>query len=142
VVASATVRPGKRVARFRHRYGGRVWYRRALFEPWFVTDAAALSERAAQGLLEAQPVHADTKIAGRAMCADDTREALEPLACPAIVLWGARDRQLPIEDGFEYARRLRAELRLVAGAGHLVIVENPKAVLDAVAAVADYARAS
>ena len=142
VVASATVRPGRRVARVRNRYAGRVWYRRALFEPWFVTDAAALGERAAHGLLEAQPVHADTKIAGRAMCADDMRESLRPLACPAVVLWGARDRQLPVADGFEYARRLRAELRLVAGAGHLVIVENPAAVLDAVADVASYARAS
>ena len=28
--------------------------------------------------------------------------------CPVLVLWGARDRQVPLEDGFEYARRLRA----------------------------------
>ena len=28
-------------------------------------------------------------------------------ACPALVLWGARDNQLPVDDAFEYARRLR-----------------------------------
>jgi pimeloyl-ACP methyl ester carboxylesterase len=48
-----------------------------------------------------------------------------------LVLWGARDIQLPLEDAFEYARRLRAKLRLVADCGHLVIVERPHAVLDA-----------
>jgi pimeloyl-ACP methyl ester carboxylesterase len=53
-----------------------------------------------------------------------------------IVLWGARDVQLPLEDAFEYARRLRARLRLVADCGHLVIVERPHAVLDALAELA------
>ena len=53
------------------------------------------------------------------------------LSCPVVVLWGARDAQLPLQDAFEYARRLRAKLRVVADCGHLVIVERPHAVLDA-----------
>jgi pimeloyl-ACP methyl ester carboxylesterase len=39
--------------------------------------------------------------------------------------------QLPLEAAFEYTRRLRAKLRIVADCGHLVIVERPHAVLDA-----------
>ena len=48
--------------------------------------------------------------------------------CPALVLWGARDRQVPIDDAFEYARRLRAPLRTIADCGHLLIGERPDAV--------------
>jgi pimeloyl-ACP methyl ester carboxylesterase len=131
VLASAIVRPGRKVAHFRHRWAERTWYRRALFRPWFVSDADVLSARATHGLLAAQSLHADTKIASRAMLADDPREQLTEISCPTLVLWGARDAQLPLGDAFEYARRLRAKLRLVADCGHLVIVERPAACLDA-----------
>ena len=131
VLAGATIRPGRTSARFRHRWAERVWYRRVLFRPWFVADADSLSARATHGLLAAQREHADMKIASRAMLSDDPREQLSEISCPTVVLWGARDRQLPLEDAFEYARRLRAKLRLVADCGHLVIVERPRAVLDA-----------
>ena len=67
------------------------------------------------------------------MIADDPRRDLHGISCPAVVVWGARDPQLPIEDAFEYARRLGARLRVVADCGHLVIVERPHAVLDALA---------
>lgn len=135
VLATATVRPGRAVAGLRHRFAERSWYRRAVFRPWFVSDAVALSGRATHGLLAAQRQHVDTKTAGRAMVADDPREELAELDCPVVVIWGARDMQLPLEDAFEYARRLRARLRLVADCGHLVIVERPHAVLDALAAL-------
>ncbi len=136
VIAAATIRPGRAVAGFRHRWAGRVWYRRVLFRPWFVSDPVALSARATHGLLSAQAHHTDTKGAGRAMIADDPRQDLAGVTCPVVILWGARDAQLPLEDAFEYARRLRAKLRLVADCGHLVIVERPHAVLDALAEVA------
>ena len=131
VVAAATIRPGRAAARFRHRWAERAWYRRVLFRPWFVSDPVALTPRATHGLLSAQPRHTNTRVAGRAMIADDPRRELDGIACSAIVLWGARDAQLPLGDAFEYARRLRARLRLVADCGHLVIVERPHAVLDA-----------
>jgi pimeloyl-ACP methyl ester carboxylesterase len=134
VVATTTIKPGRRVARFRHRWADRAWYRRALLRPWFVADADALSDRATHGLLEAHARHANTRIAGRAMVAGDPRRELD-LSCPVLVLWGARDPQLPLDDAFEYARRLRAPLRVVADCGHLVIVERPRAVLDALAAL-------
>jgi pimeloyl-ACP methyl ester carboxylesterase len=53
-----------------------------------------------------------------------------------VILWGARDPQLPLDDAFEYARRLGAKLRVVADCGHLVIVERPTACLDALAELA------
>lgn len=136
VLVSATLRPGRYVAPFRHRWAARPWYRIALFRPWFVSDALALGERATHGLLAAQAAHTDTMTAGRAMVADDPRLDLPPLDCPVLVLWGARDVQLPLEDAFEYARRLPARLRIVADCGHVVIVERPHAVLDALAELA------
>jgi pimeloyl-ACP methyl ester carboxylesterase len=33
---------------------------------------------------------------------------------------------IPLEDGFEYARRLPAPLRVVPAAGHLVVGEYPE----------------
>jgi pimeloyl-ACP methyl ester carboxylesterase len=131
VVAAAAIRPGRIVARFRHRWADRVWYRRAVFRPWFVSDPVPLSARATHGLLADQGRHTNTRIAGQAMVAGDPRRDLGGVTCPVVVLWGARDAQLPLEDAFEYARRLRAKLRLVADCGHLVIVERPHAVLDA-----------
>lgn len=133
VLASTTIRPGRFAAPFRHRYAERAWYRRTLFQRFFVADAAALSPRAVHGLLAAQTAHTDTRTAGWALLADDPRADLAEVACPALVLWGARDPQLPLDDAFEYARRLGAGLRLVADCGHLVIVERPGAVLDALA---------
>jgi pimeloyl-ACP methyl ester carboxylesterase len=132
VLASTTVRPGRAAARLRHRFAERAWYRRAVFRPWFVADADALSPRATHGLLSAQARHTNTRVAGRAMVAGDPRRELGEIACPVLVLWGARDAQLPLDDALEYTRRLRARLRIVADCGHLVIVERPHAVVDGI----------
>ena len=132
-LTTTTIRPGRFVAPLRHRYAGRDWYRRAVFRPWFVSDASSLSPSATHGLLHAQREHTDTKSAARAMIADDPRRDLDGISCPAVVVWGARDPQLPVDDAFQYARRLGARLRVVADCGHLVIVERPAAVLAALA---------
>lgn len=135
VAAATTVRPGRWVAPLRHRFAEREWYRVALFHQFFVADARALSPRAVHGLLGGIPAHTDTKTAGRAMVADDPRlDSLRP-KCPVVVVWGARDPQLPVDDAFDYARRLNAKLRVIADCGHLVLVERPRAVLDALAAL-------
>ena len=62
----------------------------------------------------------------------DPRVDLAGVTCPALVLHGARDAQVPVRDAFEYARRLRAPLRVIADCGHLLIGERPEAVVDAV----------
>ncbi|MBA2384561.1 MAG: alpha/beta fold hydrolase [Actinobacteria bacterium] len=135
VLANATIRPGRWVAPLRFRYADRAWYRRALFRPWFVSDADALSADATHGLLAGVREHVDLKVAGRAMIADDPRSELDAVRCPAVLVWGARDAQLPLDDAFEYARRLRAKLRIVSDCGHLVPVERPAACLDALEAL-------
>ena len=131
ILATGIVRPGRSVAPFRHRYAARAWYRRALFRPWFVSDALALSPRATVGFLDGATEHVDVRTAGRALIRDDPRRDLEQIACPVVIVWGARDPQLPLDDAFEYTRRLRAKLRVVADCGHLVIGEAPGACLDA-----------
>ena len=131
VLMTTTVRPGRWVAPLRFRYADRAWYRRAIFRPWFVSDADALSAGATHGLLAGVRRHTNVRIAGRAMVSDDPRSSLDAIRCPVVVLWGARDVQLPLDDAFEYARRLGARLRIVSDCGHLVPLERPTAWLDA-----------
>jgi pimeloyl-ACP methyl ester carboxylesterase len=131
IYATGFVRPGRWVAPLRFRYATRLWYRRALFRPWFVSDARSLSPRAAQGFLAAMNESVDVRAAGRALVSDDPRHELEHVTCPVVIVWGARDPQLPVDDAFEYTRRLRARLRVVGDCGHLVIGEAPRACLAA-----------
>jgi 3-oxoadipate enol-lactonase len=77
------------------------------------------------GLLHGSTLHTDALGAGRALNADDPRLDLGRVTAPALILFGAGDRQVPVEDGFEYARRLRAPLRVIADCGHLLISERP-----------------
>ena len=63
---------------------------------------------------------------------DDPRTELDRVTCPCLCLWGASDNWVRVEDGIEYARRLRAPLRTIAGCGHLLIGERPDACLAAI----------
>jgi pimeloyl-ACP methyl ester carboxylesterase len=54
------------------------------------------------------------------------------VTCPCVCLWGANDTWVPLAEGMEYARRLRAPLRAIADCGHLLIGERPDAVVSAV----------
>lgn len=132
---TGVIRPGRLVSPLRHRYADRDWYRTLVFGPYFVSDPLALSPRAVHGFLAGLDEHGDIRTAGWAMGKDDPRADLEGIECPVLVLWGARDVQLRIDDAFEYTRRLRARLRVVADCGHLVIGERPDACLDALAAL-------
>ena len=54
---------------------------------------------------------------------------LGDLGCPALVVWGAGDRYIPVEFGRLYAQRLaRAELLELPDAGHWPWVERPELV--------------
>ncbi|MFL5929293.1 MAG: alpha/beta fold hydrolase, partial [Gaiellaceae bacterium] len=88
-----------------------------------VSNPLLLTERAVHGFLRGSTMHTDALDAGLALAADDPRQDLDRIRCPVLVLWGARDRQVPLADGFEYARRLRAPLRVIADCGHLLIGE-------------------
>src|SRR6185295_6615644 len=106
--------------------------RRFVFGFVSVADPGSLTNEAVEGFLAAQLLHTDVDSAWQALRADDPRQELEAVRCPVLVLWGAEDVQLPLDDAFEYARRLRAPLRVIPGCGHLLIGERPDACADAI----------
>jgi pimeloyl-ACP methyl ester carboxylesterase len=121
------VQPGRLAGRRAGHIARSRRLRRLIFSPLEVSNADLLSERSVHGLLRGPTMHTDALGAGRALVADDPRLDLDRVRCPVLVLWGARDRQVPLEDGFEYARRLRAPVRVIADCGHLLISERPDA---------------
>lgn len=101
------------------------------FGGWGVADPVGLDPAAAEAFLEGPPQNRDTLTAGRALVAADPRLELGLVRCPCLCLWGTSDNWVPLQDGMEYARRLRAPLRAIADCGHLLIGERPDAVCAA-----------
>jgi 3-oxoadipate enol-lactonase len=132
---TALVQPGRRLAPHRRRIARSARLRTAVFGGWGAADPAALSPAAADALLVDVPLHTDVADASSALVRDDVRPLLGEVRCPALVLWGDRDTQVPLEDAFAYARALGAELRVIADCGHLLVVERPAECLDAIAAL-------
>ncbi len=137
LAVSSLVQPGRVLARFRSAIARSSRLRALVWGGWATPDGTTISPAASLGLLEGPSLHTDTASAAAALVQDDPRVELERVRAPSLVVWGARDPQVPIDDAFEYARRLRAPLRVVAGAGHLVIVERPEACLDAITQFSD-----
>jgi pimeloyl-ACP methyl ester carboxylesterase len=126
------VQPGRLVAPFRRRMSRSRLGRRIVFGWWGVADPAGLAPERAEDFLSGPAEHTDTASAGRALLASDLRPDLARVRCPCLCLWGANDNWVPLADGMEYARRLRAPLRAIAGCGHLLIGERPDACLAAI----------
>jgi pimeloyl-ACP methyl ester carboxylesterase len=120
-----TVRPGRLAARYRGWVTRSRLLRRLVFSTVAVADPVALTDEVVEGFLAGQLLHTDVRSAWHALRADDPRQELEAVRCPVLVLWGAEDGQLPLDDAFEYTRRLRAPLRVIPGCGHLLIGERP-----------------
>ena len=133
---TALVQPGRRLAPHRARIVSSARLRTAVFGGWGASDPAALAPAAADALLVDVPLHTDVAGASSALVRDDVRPLLGQVRCPALVLWGDRDTQVPIEDAFVYARALDAELRVLADCGHLLVVERPTECVDAIEALA------
>src|SRR5262245_43873909 len=125
-------RPGNLIAPHRHAWAHSRRGRRAAFGWWGVADPDGLEPELAEGFLVGPAYHVDTRQAGRALLASDPRTELDRVTCPCLCLWGASDNWVRLEDGMEYARRLRAPLRAIAGCGHLLIGERPDACLAAI----------
>jgi pimeloyl-ACP methyl ester carboxylesterase len=126
------IKPGRIVTRFRDQVARMAVLRQLTFGYWLVADPEALAPDAVEGFLAPQALHSDTWTASRSLAVDDSRMELEAVRCPVLVLWGAADRLVPVEDGVEYARRLRAPLRTIPDCGHLLIGERPDACLEAI----------
>jgi pimeloyl-ACP methyl ester carboxylesterase len=127
-----SVRPGRLAARGRGLISRSPLLRRLVFGFVSVADPPGMTEQAVEGFLAAQLLHTDVDSAWQALRADDPRQELEAVRCPVLVLWGAEDVQLPLDDAFEYTRRLHARLRVIAGCGHLLIGERPDACARAI----------
>lgn len=125
-------KPGRLIAPHRRAWAGSRLGRRAAFGWWGVADPDALEPDLAEAFLVGPANHTDTRQAGRALLASDPRTELDRVACPCLCLWGASDNWVRLDDGMEYARRLRARLRTIAGCGHLLIGERPDACLAAI----------
>lgn len=137
LAVSSLVQPGRLIAPLRGRIARSERLRAVVWANWATPDGTTVSPTATLGLLEGPALHTDTSSAAAALVEEDPRVDLERVRCPAMLVWGARDPQVPVDDAFEYARRLRAPLRVVAGAGHLVIAERPVACLDAIRSFLD-----
>lgn len=126
------LKPGKRTARFAERTARSRALRTVSFFRWGAADPSAMPPEVAKGFLTGPGLHTDTWSAWQALVAEDMRPELHEIMCPVLVLWGADDHQLPLDDAFDYARRLRAPLRTIPDCGHLLIGERPDACLDAI----------
>ena len=132
VTLIGVARPGKFVGRRRRRVARSRLGRTLAFGWWGVADPAALDQEMAEAFLVGPTQHTDTLTAGKALVVSDPRRDLHRVTCPVLCLWGTNDNWVPLADGIEYARRLRAPLRTIADCGHLLIGERPDAVVRAI----------
>jgi cis-3-alkyl-4-acyloxetan-2-one decarboxylase len=125
-------KPGRWIAPHRRAWARSRLGRWAAFGWWGVADPDALDPAQAEAFLVGPARHSDTRQAGRALLVSDPRTELDRVRCPCLCLWGASDNWVRPQDGMEYARRLRAPLRMIAGCGHLLIGERPDVCLAAI----------
>ena len=124
---TGALRPAQVMTRFRGTFARRPRLRWLPFGLWGAVDPPALAPEGVLGFLEGPSLHTDVGTAGRALLRDDPRPDLDHVRCPVLLLWGSRDRLVPLVDGFEYARRLGAPIRTLPAAGHLLVGEQPRA---------------
>jgi pimeloyl-ACP methyl ester carboxylesterase len=127
LAVTGALRPAQVMTRFRGTFARRPRLRWLPFGLWGAVDPPALAPEGVLGFLEGPSQHTDVGMAGRALLRDDPRPDLDHVRCPVLLLWGSRDRLVPLVDGFEYARRLRAPIRTLPAAGHLLVGERPHA---------------
>jgi pimeloyl-ACP methyl ester carboxylesterase len=133
VTIIGVVQPGRLLGRYREQIA-RSPRGRTLAFFWGVADPEGLDMEMARAFLEGPRLHTDTLTAGLALVATDPRTDLDRVSCPCLCLWGSEDTWVPLADGVEYARRLGAPLRVIAGCGHLLIGERPDVVVRALRA--------
>jgi 3-oxoadipate enol-lactonase len=124
--------PGRIVARRSGAWSASPRGRTVAFGWWGLADPVGIDPDLAEAFLAGPAEHTDTLSAGHALIATDPRLDLDRVRCPCLCLWGGQDNWVPLEDGMEYARRLRAPLRVIADCGHLLIGERPEACLKAI----------
>jgi pimeloyl-ACP methyl ester carboxylesterase len=125
MAAARALRPAERVvARNRFPVATRPRLRALSFGVWGADDPRALSPRAALCFLDGAAQRLDTTNARRALFAHAAARNVD-MGCRVMLVWGARDALVPVEVGYDHARRLGAPLRVLPATGHLVIGERP-----------------
>lgn len=124
---ASIIRPGRLYARHRRAIADSTIGRYVVFGYLGASDPRVLSKRAVEGFLAPLGRHTDTATAKHVLVRDDPRPDLERVTCPVFLVWGARDRQVTVDDAFEFARRLGAPLRVIPDCGHLLIAERADA---------------
>ena len=62
----------------------------------------------------------------RAMAGYPLRDRLTQIACPTLIVWGARDRVVPVRDAFTFEQLIGAARKIVyADTGHVPMLERP-----------------
>jgi pimeloyl-ACP methyl ester carboxylesterase len=127
LAVTGALRPAQVMTRFRGTFARRPRLRWLPFGLWGAVDPPALAPEGVLGFLEGPSQHTNVGMAARVLLRDDPRPDLDHVRCPVVLLWGSRDRLVPLVDGFEYARRLRAPIRTLPASGHLLVGEQPHA---------------
>jgi pimeloyl-ACP methyl ester carboxylesterase len=71
-------------------------------------------------------------IANHAIVAECIDDKLTQITLPTLVIWGAGDKFVPLDDGRDYAARIPgAKLVIIPDSGHAPEIEKPEAVLSA-----------
>jgi pimeloyl-ACP methyl ester carboxylesterase len=56
------------------------------------------------------------------------RERLREIACPTLIVWGAKDRLIPVRDAHEFERLIPDSRKVIyAETGHMAMLERPAA---------------
>ncbi len=92
---------------------------------WLSTTAQRLIDRAASGVLATDLKACNAFQDGEAMAAK--------VACPALLIVGETDRMTPAKAGRALAQGIRGATAVeIQGCGHMMMVEEPDATLDAI----------
>ncbi|MEL6964717.1 MAG: alpha/beta hydrolase [Pseudomonadota bacterium] len=91
---------------------------------WLIGHAQRLLEKASAGVLHNDLAACNNYRAGE--------EAAAAVQCPTLVIVGDQDRMTPAKQGAKLVNAMpQAQLVSIHGSGHLMMVENPDATLDA-----------
>ena len=84
--------------------------------------------------LKANDGFTQRSLRGNAKLAEETvGDKLASITIPTLVVWGGNDMVVPLEDGRDFAAKIRgAKLVIVPECGHVPSTEKPAAFLDAV----------
>jgi pimeloyl-ACP methyl ester carboxylesterase len=101
------------------------------FDPARSTDDAARAQFAmSMSKGDGWTIH--SLLSNRSILAECVDDKLGQITVPTLVIWGARDRLVPLDDGRDFAARISgATLVIVPDSGHAPGIEKPKEFLAA-----------